>query len=52
MAEVLFVYREVKLIKETAAAAKQKPSDAIAIVSYDAEARYSGDRNHGPRPAA
>ena len=35
MAEVLCVYREVKLIKETAAAAKQKPSDAVAIVSYD-----------------
>jgi transposase len=31
----LCVYREVKLIKEKAAAAKQKPSDAIAIVSYD-----------------
>ena len=35
MAEVLCVYREVKLIKETAAAAKQEPSDAVAIVSYD-----------------
>ena len=35
MAEVLCVYREVKLIKETAAAAKQKPSDAVAILSYD-----------------
>jgi hypothetical protein len=35
MAEVLCVYREVKLIKETAAAAKQQPSDAVAIVSYD-----------------
>ena len=35
MAEVLCVYREVKLIRETAAAAKQKPSDAVAIVSYD-----------------
>src|SRR6266567_261019 len=35
MAEVLCVYREVKIIKETAAAAKQKPSDAVAIVSYD-----------------
>src|SRR4030081_3624209 len=35
MAEVLCIYREVKLIKETAAAAKQKPSDAVAIVSYD-----------------
>ena len=35
MAEVLCVYREVKLIKETAAAAKEEPSDAVAIVSYD-----------------
>src|SRR6202045_1293167 len=35
MAEVLCIYREVKIIKETAAAAKQKPSDAVAIVSYD-----------------
>ena len=34
MAEVLCVYREVKLIKETAAA-KQEPNDAVAIVSYD-----------------
>jgi hypothetical protein len=34
MAEVLCVYRQVKLIKEAAAAAKQKPSDAVAIVSY------------------
>src|SRR5207244_7048887 len=29
MAEVLCVYREEKIIKETAAAAKQKPSDAV-----------------------
>src|SRR4030081_1070511 len=35
MAEVLCIYREVKLIKETAAASKQKPSDAVAVVSYD-----------------
>jgi transposase len=35
MAEVLCVYREVKIIKETAAAAKQKLSDAVAIISYD-----------------
>ncbi len=35
MAEVLCVYREVKLIRETAAAAEQEPSDAVAIVSYD-----------------
>jgi transposase len=35
MAEVLVVYREVKLIKEAAAAVKQAPSDAVAIISYD-----------------
>jgi len=35
MAEVLCVYREVKIIKETAAATKQKPSNAVAIISYD-----------------
>ena len=35
MAEVLCVYREVKLIKETAAASRQQPDDAVAIISYD-----------------
>lgn len=35
MAEVLCVYREVKVIKEAASAAKQAPSDAVAIISYD-----------------
>jgi len=35
MAEVLCVYREVKLIKETAAAAQQELDDAVAIISYD-----------------
>jgi hypothetical protein len=35
MAEVLCVYREVKLIKETAAAPNEELSDAVAIVSYD-----------------
>jgi len=35
MAEVLCVYREVKLIKETAAKAEQEPGDAVAIISYD-----------------
>src|SRR5271165_5856179 len=35
MAEVLCVYREVKIIKETAAASKTKPGEAVAIISYD-----------------
>src|SRR5262252_824040 len=35
MAEVLCVYRQVKILKEAAAAAKNKPSKAVAIISYD-----------------
>jgi transposase len=35
MAQVLCVYREVKILKETAAASKKKASDAVAIISYD-----------------
>src|SRR5947209_10970520 len=42
MAEILCVYREVKLIKERAAAAKQKPSDTVAIVSYDEKPGIQG----------
>ena len=55
MAAVLCVYREVKLIRETAAVAKQKPSDAVAIVSYDekpgiqAIATTAPDRPPAPR---
>jgi len=35
MTEVLCVYRQVKILKESAAKAKTKPSDSVAIVSYD-----------------
>jgi transposase len=38
MAEVLCVYREVKILKQTVAAARKKnktPSDAVTIISYD-----------------
>ena len=35
MAEVLCVYRRVKLLKKVAVASKKKPSDAVAIISYD-----------------
>src|ERR1700704_2760991 len=34
-AEVLCIYREVKILREAAAASKKKPSEAVAIVSYD-----------------
>ena len=35
MAEVLCVYRKVKLLKKAASCANKKPSDAVAIISYD-----------------
>src|ERR1700756_5582494 len=35
MAEVLCVYRKVKLLKKAAAASRKKPSDAVAVISYD-----------------
>ncbi len=35
MAEVLCVYRQVKILKKKAAASKTKPSEPVAIVSYD-----------------
>jgi transposase len=48
MAEVLCVYREVKLIKETAVAAKQEPSDAVAIISYDEKPGIQAIANTAP----
>jgi hypothetical protein len=33
MAEVLCVYRQVKLLKKTAVASRKKPSDPVAIIS-------------------
>src|SRR6201997_2669174 len=35
MAEVLCVYRKVKLLKKAAARSKRKPNSRVAIVSYD-----------------
>jgi transposase len=35
MTEVLCVYRKVKLLKKAAAASRKKPSDAVAVISYD-----------------
>jgi hypothetical protein len=35
MAQVLCVYRQVQILKTAAAASKKKPSDAVAIISYD-----------------
>jgi transposase len=35
MAEVLCVYRQVKILKKATASSKKKPSDAVAIISDD-----------------
>src|SRR5438105_5658305 len=45
MAEVLCVYREVKIIKE--AAAGKKPSEAVAIISYDEKPGIQAIANKG-----
>jgi hypothetical protein len=50
MAEVLGVYRKVKVMK-AAATAKDKPDDAVAIISYDEKPGVQTLCNHGPRPA-
>jgi hypothetical protein len=52
MAEVLCIYREVKIIKETAAAPNQKPSDAVAIVSYDEKPGIQAIATTAPDDAA
>jgi transposase len=48
MAQVLDVYREVKDLKEAAAAAKTKPSDAVAIISYDEKTGIQAIANTAP----
>jgi len=48
MAEVLCVYREVKILKETAAALKTQPSDALAIISYDEKPGIQAIANTAP----
>jgi transposase len=48
MAEVLCVYREVKILKETAAALKTQPSDAVAIISYDEKPGIQAIANTAP----
>ena len=48
MAEVLCVYREVKILKEAAAASKTRPSDAVAIISYDEKPGIQAIANTAP----
>ena len=48
MAEVLCVYREVKVIKETAEKTERKPSNAVAIISYDEKPGIQAIANTAP----
>jgi transposase len=48
MAEVLCVYRKVKILKEAAAASKTEPSDAVAIISYDEKPGIQAIANTAP----
>jgi len=48
MAEVLCVYREVKILKEAGAASKTGPGDAIAIISYDEKPGIQAIANTAP----
>ena len=48
MAQVLCVYRKVKVLKKAAAASKKKPSDAVAITSYDEKPGIQAIATTGP----
>jgi transposase len=48
MAEVLCVYREVKLLKEAAAEAEAAPNSQVAIVSYDEKPGIQAIENTAP----
>src|ERR1700692_4296219 len=48
MAEVLCVYCKVKLLKKAAARSKAKPTDAVAIISYDEKPGIQGIATTAP----
>jgi transposase len=48
MAEVLCVYRKVKLLKKAAVRSKEKPTDAVAIISYDEKPGIQGIATTAP----
>jgi transposase len=48
MAEVLCVYREVKILKEAAAASKSGAGDAVAVISYDEKPGIQAIANTAP----
>jgi transposase len=48
MAEVLCVYREVKILKQVASTAKNKPNEKVAIISYDEKPGIQAIATTGP----
>jgi transposase len=48
MAEVLCVYRQVKVLKKTAASSRRKPSKPVAIISYDEKPGIQAIATTGP----
>lgn len=48
MTKVLCVYRKVKILKKAAAVTKRKPSDAVAIISYDEKPGIQAIATTGP----
>jgi hypothetical protein len=48
MPQVLGVYRKVKMLKKTAAAAKRKRDDAVAIISHDEKPGIQAIANTSP----
>jgi transposase len=48
MAEVLCVYRQVKVLKKAAASTKKKPSKKVAIISYDEKPGIQAIATTGP----
>jgi hypothetical protein len=51
MAEVLCVYRQVKILKKAAAASKKKPT-AVTIISYDEKPGIQAIETTAPDPTA
>jgi transposase len=48
MAEVLCVYREVKILKQVVSTAKNKPNEKVAIISYDEKPGIQAIATTGP----
>lgn len=48
MAEVLCVYRQVKVVKQTAIEEKKEPDDAVAYISYDEKPGIQAIATTGP----